>query len=62
MKTCLLCETPIYEHWDYCTRCYQKTISELEEEMEKKEGPFAADQDVEEAPASNPLMEKPTTP
>ena len=57
MRICLLCEIPIYEHWDYCTRCYQKTIYELEEEMEKKEGPVSAREDVDRTPASEPVTE-----
>lgn len=54
---CLLCEAPIDDHWDYCTACYQKTIFELEREMEKREGPSVPAKESREAPASETRKE-----
>ena len=57
MRKCLICEAPVDGNKDFCTPCYQKKIYEIEEEMSKKEGPFSARKDIEEAPASGPVTE-----
>lgn len=61
MKKCRLCGTPILDSWEYCIRCYQKTIAELEKEMESREGPSDPAKESREAPAGNLLKSKPTT-
>ena len=42
---------------EYCVRCFLTAISELDKRYGKKEGPFSAREDVEVAPASEPLTE-----
>lgn len=54
-KKCLLCKSPIDDHRDYCTPCFQKKISEIEEEYGERGGPFNTRKDEEEAPSSEPL-------
>jgi len=33
MRKCLVCGVPVDDHRDFCTRCYQKKIYEIAEEM-----------------------------
>ena len=53
MKKCLLCKAPIDDHRDFCARCYQRKISELEQMMEKKQGPSSTREDIGEAPTDS---------
>lgn len=65
MRKCIACgglrengnEGLIY---DYCQTCYGADLELLhkrQREQQEKEGPFSIREDVEEAPASNPLVE-----
>ena len=60
MKKCLLCKAPIDDHRDFCARCYQRKISEIEQMMEKKKGPSSDPaKDIGEAPTVNPKKRTP---
>ena len=39
MRNCLICGVPVDEYRDFCPRCYQRDIHEIDEEVEKKKAP-----------------------
>lgn len=53
-KKCLLCKSPIDDHRDYCTPCFQKKISEIEEEYGEEEAPSTPAKTKKRPRAVNP--------
>ena len=58
MGSCIICGNPV-EHpsHDFCKRCFNSKIGELQERYVKKEGPSSTREDEREAPASEPVTE-----
>jgi hypothetical protein len=58
MKPCIICggETK-HPSYDFCEKCFNSSIQELESRYGKKEGPSDPTKESREAQANNPLAE-----
>lgn len=62
MGICIICGlNKTHGRSNYCTICMFTRIRTLDLKYGIRRGPFSPAKDKEEAPASNPLAEKPTT-
>jgi len=58
MKACIICggETK-HPSYDFCEKCFNSSIQELESRYGKKEGPSDPAKESREAPVDEPLTE-----